>query len=77
MGRAWAMLMPNVKVFGISVNPGPFSIKEHVLVTIMASVGATSAYAADVVAVQRVFYNQHYNFSCSFRFSVSTFRQLI
>jgi hypothetical protein len=31
--------MPNVRVFGVKVNPGPFSIKEHVLVTIMASVG--------------------------------------
>lgn len=39
MGRAWAQFMPNVKILGISVNPGPFSIKEHVLVTIMASVG--------------------------------------
>ena len=26
--------------------------------------GAGSAYATDVVAVQRVYYNQNYNFSC-------------
>lgn len=30
----------------------------------MATVGAGSAYATDIVAVQRVFYNQNYNFSC-------------
>jgi hypothetical protein len=30
----------------------------------MASVSAGSAYATDVVAVQRVYYNQNYNFSC-------------
>lgn len=30
----------------------------------MASVGAGSAYATDIVAVQRVYYNQTYNFSC-------------
>lgn len=30
----------------------------------MAIVGAYSAYATDIVAVQRVFYNQNYNFSC-------------
>jgi hypothetical protein len=30
MGKAWAKLVPNVKVFGVSLNPGPFSIKEHV-----------------------------------------------
>lgn len=37
--------MPNVKVFGVALNPGPFNVKEHVLITIMASVGAGSAYA--------------------------------
>jgi OPT family small oligopeptide transporter len=58
LGRAWARVMPNVKIFGISLNPGRFTVKEHVLVTIMASVGASSAYATDVIAVQRVFYNQ-------------------
>ena len=57
--------MPNVKIFGAPLNPGLFSIKEHVLATIMASVGAGSAYATDIVAVQRVFYNQNYNFGCT------------
>lgn len=22
--------MPNVRIFGVSINPGPFTIKEHV-----------------------------------------------
>jgi hypothetical protein len=30
----------------------------------MSIVGAYSAYATDIVAVQKVFYNQNYNFSC-------------
>jgi hypothetical protein len=30
VGRAWAQFMPKVKIFGISVNPGPFTVKEHV-----------------------------------------------
>ncbi|KAJ3477668.1 hypothetical protein NLI96_g10300 [Meripilus lineatus] len=72
VGRAWARLVPNVKVFGVSLNPGPFSIKEHVLVTIMASVGAGSAYATDIVAVQRVYYNQIYNFSYQWMVVMST-----
>src|SRR6266545_5646227 len=59
IGRLWARVMPNVKIFGAPLNPGLFSIKEHVLATIMASVGAGSAYATDIVAVQRVFYNQN------------------
>ena len=80
LGRAWARLFPRLEIFGLSLNPGPFSIKEHVrsatfrgvalltscqvLATIMASVGSGSAYATDIVAVQRVYYNQNYNFGC-------------
>lgn len=45
VGRLWARIVPKVSIFGHSLNPGPFSIKEHVLVTIMAGVGAQSAYA--------------------------------
>ncbi|KAG6336208.1 hypothetical protein ID866_2885 [Astraeus odoratus] len=41
LGRAWAKMLPNWRIFGMQLNPGPFSIKEHVLVTIMASVGAS------------------------------------
>ncbi|KAF9020557.1 small oligopeptide transporter, partial [Hymenopellis radicata] len=56
-GRAWARFMPAVRICGISVNPGPFTIKEHVIVTVMAGVGAMSAYSTEIVAVQRVYYN--------------------
>ena len=39
---AWAQLMPSKKfcTLGLvwSLNPGPFSIKEHTLITIMANV---------------------------------------
>ncbi|KAJ7498737.1 OPT oligopeptide transporter [Mycena latifolia] len=72
LGRLWARFLPNVKIFGLELNPGPFSIKEHVLVTIMASVGAGSAYATDIVAVQKVYYNQNYNFSFQWLLVMST-----
>ncbi|KLO07527.1 OPT oligopeptide transporter [Schizopora paradoxa] len=71
-GRAWAHFMPNVYVFGLPLNPGPFTIKEHVLATIMANVSGASAYATDVVAVQRVFYNQVYNFGYAWLIVMST-----
>ena len=45
MVRFWAAVVPQVKVWGVSLNPGPFTVKEHVLITIMGSVGAGSAYA--------------------------------
>ncbi|KAF7301839.1 OPT oligopeptide transporter [Mycena indigotica] len=72
VGRLWARIVPNVTVFGVALNPGPFNIKEHVLITIMATVGAGSAYATDIVAVQRVFYNQTYNFSFQWLMVMST-----
>jgi hypothetical protein len=70
MGKFLARVMPNK--WGL--NPGPFNVKEHgtsasrytppllisrtVLITIMASVSYQSAYATDIIAVQRFFYNQ-------------------
>ena len=46
--RLWARVVPSVKIFGVAINPGPFTIKEHVLITIMAGVGAGSAYAVSI-----------------------------
>ena len=40
-----ARICPRVTIFGYPLNPGPFTIKEHVVVTIMAGVGAETAYA--------------------------------
>ncbi|KAI3596743.1 opt oligopeptide transporter [Moniliophthora roreri] len=71
VGRAAAAYIPrNWTLFGFELNPGPFSIKEHVLIT--ASVGATSAYAVDIVVVQRVYYHQVWNFSYQWLLVMST-----
>jgi hypothetical protein len=40
MLKLWARYMPRVSIFGVSLNPGPLTIKEHVIITIMASAGA-------------------------------------
>ncbi|ESK93734.1 oligopeptide transporter [Moniliophthora roreri MCA 2997] len=73
VGRAAAAYIPrNWTLFGFELNPGPFSIKEHVLITVMASVGATSAYAVDIVVVQRVYYHQVWNFSYQWLLVMST-----
>jgi len=72
LGRAWVAFVPNVRVFGMPLNPGPFTIKEHVLVTIMATVGGPSAYATDIIAVQRVYYDQVYNFIYQWMVVMST-----
>ncbi|KAG6373666.1 OPT oligopeptide transporter [Boletus reticuloceps] len=72
VGRAWAALVPNWRIFGVSLNPGPFTIKEHVLLTIMSTVGSGSAYATDIVAVQRVYYQQTYSFWYQWMLVMST-----
>ncbi|THG98061.1 hypothetical protein EW145_g7488 [Phellinidium pouzarii] len=63
LGCLWEAVVPRWKVFRLSLNPGPFTVKEHVLITIMGTVGAASAYATDVIAVQHVYYNQRYSFA--------------
>ncbi|KAF8263738.1 OPT oligopeptide transporter protein-domain-containing protein [Lactarius quietus] len=70
--KAWARYFPSVTLFGIDINPGSFAIKEHVIVTIMAGVGAQSAYATDMIAVQKVFYNQHTSFGYQWLLVMST-----
>lgn len=61
-GKALEKILPSkqITLFGHnwSLNPGPFSIKEHVCITVMANVGAGGAYATQVIATQRMFYNQ-------------------
>ncbi|KAH9855546.1 small oligopeptide transporter [Lenzites betulinus] len=72
MGRAWARWVPAVKVFGVSLNPGIFTIKEHVLITIMGGVGAQAAYATEIIAVQRVWYRQNLDFGYQWMLVMST-----
>lgn len=40
-------------------NPGPFNIKEHTMISIMATVGVSSAYSTDIFIVQHAYYKQH------------------
>jgi hypothetical protein len=52
--KAWARYLPNISFFGIPLNPGPFTIKEHVIITIMATVGAEAAYAVSVAPTWQI-----------------------
>lgn len=62
MGRFWAAYFPNWKIFGKELNPGPFNIKEHALITIMANVtfSGGAAYATDIFLAQNKFYNSDF-----------------
>ena len=57
-----AKVLPNreFNTFGLrwNLNPGPFNIKEHTLIVVMAnaSFGTGVAYFTDTVVVQKAFY---------------------
>ncbi|KIP05875.1 hypothetical protein PHLGIDRAFT_73529, partial [Phlebiopsis gigantea 11061_1 CR5-6] len=72
IGRGLARFTPQWRILGAQLNPGPFTIKEHVLVTVMAGVGAMAAYATEIIAVQRVYYNQDFNFAYQWMLVMST-----
>ncbi|KAG0309100.1 hypothetical protein BGZ98_005212 [Dissophora globulifera] len=66
IGQFMARVLPTrtfrIFRFEFSLNPGPFNVKEHVLITIMSSCGAGTAYAVDIIVIQRVFYKQDFGF---------------
>lgn len=43
------------------LNPGPFSLKEHAILTICVSLTSSSAYAMNILIAQTNFYNQNYS----------------
>ncbi|TFK28466.1 OPT superfamily oligopeptide transporter [Coprinopsis marcescibilis] len=61
-GKLLARILPRTvfNFFGYkwTMNPGPFSIKEHVCVTVMANAVSSGIYIAEVSLTQRVFYGQ-------------------
>ncbi|XP_078430059.1 oligopeptide transporter 7-like [Wolffia australiana] len=70
LGRLMASSLPSRLFFKgsrfeFSLNPGPFNVKEHVLITIFANSGAGSVYAIHVVTAVKIFYRKHMNFFVS------------
>ncbi|KAK6458856.1 OPT oligopeptide transporter protein-domain-containing protein [Scheffersomyces xylosifermentans] len=63
IGLLWADWVPNWKIFGAELNPGPFNIKEHTIITIMANVAfgaGGAAYATDILLAQNRFYHSDF-----------------
>jgi OPT family oligopeptide transporter len=71
LGKAWEKIMPDwgFTIFGSrhSLNPGNFSTKEHMLITIMASVGYATPYTDNIIWAQ--YLPQYFNQSYAGRFS--------
>ncbi|CAK7890711.1 oligopeptide transporter 1 [[Candida] anglica] len=74
LGRFWAWCVPNVSIFGMPLNPGPFNLKEHALISIMANVNFAggAAYATDILLAQNKFYLQDYGWGFDILLILST-----
>ncbi|KAI0757331.1 OPT oligopeptide transporter [Daedaleopsis nitida] len=62
-GKLLEYILPKTRfnTFGFvwSLNPGPFSVKEHTVITIMANAVYTDTYATTIFTAQRYFYGQN------------------
>ncbi|KAG0375942.1 hypothetical protein BGX24_008485, partial [Mortierella sp. AD032] len=61
LGKLLAAVVPSGRF-----NPGPFNIKEHVLIALTANCAGGTAYAVDITVIQKVWYGQDYGFLANF-----------
>ncbi|GAV71816.1 LOW QUALITY PROTEIN: Nol1_Nop2_Fmu domain-containing protein/OPT domain-containing protein [Cephalotus follicularis] len=67
LGHLMAQTMPHRVFFKgtkceFTLNPGPFNVKEHVLITIFANSGAGNVYAIHIVSAVKIFYKKELTF---------------
>ncbi|KAD4386156.1 hypothetical protein E3N88_26325 [Mikania micrantha] len=76
LGRLMAAVLPTTKFGRFSLNPGPFNMKEHVLITIFANAGAAfgngSAYAVGIVNIIKAFYGRNISFIAAWLLIITT-----
>ncbi|OZJ07038.1 hypothetical protein BZG36_00095 [Bifiguratus adelaidae] len=58
LGKALEKALPRSRFF----NPGPFNMKEHVLIVAMVNSCYLTAYAIDIIVIQQIFYKQPLGF---------------
>ncbi|CAK7324230.1 unnamed protein product [Dovyalis caffra] len=67
LGHLMARKLPTRKFFEgtsweFTLNPGPFNIKEHVLITIFANSGAGTVYATHILTSVKIYYQRKLTF---------------
>ena len=81
LGHLLARVLPRrtlrpVRGVEFSLNPGPFTVKEHVIICIFANAGFAfgggNAYAVAVVDIVRVFYHRSFPFLAAWLLVVTT-----
>ncbi|XP_058114886.1 oligopeptide transporter 5-like [Magnolia sinica] len=64
IGKLMAATLPTKPIrvpmtkWSFSLNPGPFNLKEHVLITIFANSGAGGVYAVHIITIVKAFYHR-------------------
>ncbi|PVF99222.1 OPT superfamily oligopeptide transporter [Serendipita vermifera] len=73
LGKYWGEWFPSI------INPGKFTRKEHMLITIMANVSFDVGYSGYIIVVQRVptFFNQQWARNFGYQITLSLSFQLI
>uniref|UniRef100_A0A2P2KAG1 Oligopeptide transporter 1-like isoform X1 n=3 Tax=Rhizophora mucronata TaxID=61149 RepID=A0A2P2KAG1_RHIMU len=67
LGKLMASTLPTKPIhvpftkWKFSLNPGPFNLKEHVLITIFANCGSGGVYAVSIITSIKAFYRRHIN----------------
>lgn len=76
LGKLWTKLLPDKqhKTFGVKWNlsPGPFNVKEHSIIVVMAGVSFGAAYATDILLAQMAFYKQDFGLGFQLLLVIST-----
>ncbi|KAH8659933.1 Tetrapeptide transporter, OPT1/isp4 [Xylariales sp. PMI_506] len=72
MGKGWELFMPNIKIFGAQLNPGPFNKKEHTIITMMTAAGAAASYAFYILIAQQVYYGQKWGWGFQISLTLAT-----
>lgn len=76
MGVGLAKVLPTtvyrVSSHEFTLNPGPFNVKEHTIVTMMTAAGSSISYAIEILLAQEVFYDQHFKWGFQLLLMVST-----
>ncbi|KAF8030991.1 hypothetical protein BT93_D0240 [Corymbia citriodora subsp. variegata] len=78
IGKLMAATLPSKPIpvpftrWSFSLNPGPFNLKEHVLITIFANSGAGGVYALGIVTIVKAFYHKGIHIFAAFMLSQTT-----
>lgn len=78
LGKFMAATLPTKKFvfpgtkWSWSFNPGPFNVKEHVLISIFANTGAGGAYATSIITIVKVFYHRQLNVAAAMLLTQTT-----